>query len=77
MERGVSMNAKKKKMYLIVISVLAVILSALSSSFAYSFLGATGWTFAGRFWAGLALMVTPVLVLLLVIELFGKESRNQ
>ena len=71
------MKVKHKKTYRIVVSILAVILSALSSSFAYSFLGATGWTFAGKFLAGLMLMVTPTLVLLLVIELFGKENRNQ
>ena len=67
------MQAKKRKAYRIVLSVLAIVLTVLSSSFAYSFLSVTGWSFSGRFWTGLILMEVPVVVSLLVIELFWKK----
>lgn len=66
------MRTKQKKTYQIVISILAVVLTILTSSFAYSFLRVTGWSFAGRFWVGLILMEVPFVVLLLVRELFRK-----
>lgn len=66
------MNIKPKRTYRIILSVLAIILSALSSSIAYGFLGATGWSFAARFLVGLILLEAPIAVVLLVMELFRR-----
>ncbi len=68
------MNSKGRRTYRIILSILALILSALSSSIAYGFLGATGWSFATRFFIGLILLESPVAAFLLVMELFRKEK---
>ncbi|MCI8397813.1 MAG: hypothetical protein HFF90_00185 [Oscillibacter sp.] len=68
------MNAKTKKTALIVLSAAAFILTALSSGFAYGFLGGTGWSFGTRFLVGLPLMMAPLTVAQLIFALFRKEK---
>lgn len=64
---------EKKKQYRIVLSAAAWLLTALSSSFAYSFLGDMPWSRPVRFWVGLLLIAAPMAVLWLIVELFRKE----
>lgn len=68
------MNAKTKRTALAVLSAASFILTALSSSFAYSFLGGTGWPFGVRFLAGLLLMMAPLTVAQLIFTIFRKEK---
>ncbi|MCI9557184.1 hypothetical protein AALA82_12995 [Oscillospiraceae bacterium 50-16] len=66
---------KSRRSYQIALSIIAVVLSVLSSSFGYSFLGGMPWPFHIRFFAGLLLMMSPMVVSWLVFELFRKEKR--
>ena len=66
---------KSRRSYQIALSIIAVVLSVLSSSFGYSFLDGMPWPFNIRFFAGLLLMMSPMVVSWLVFELFRKEKR--
>lgn len=68
------MKTKNKKTYQIVLSVIALVLCTLSSSFAYSFLSSMPWPFLTRYLVGLLLMMTPTSVLWLIVELFRKDK---
>lgn len=68
------MKSKSRKPFRIALSVIAWILCALSSSFGYSFLSGTGWSFPARFLVGLLLALAPLSVFWLIVELFQKEK---
>ena len=67
------MKPQNRKPYRIAVSIIAWILSALSSAFGYSFLSSTPWSFQARYLVGLLLMMAPSSVFLLIVELFRKE----
>lgn len=62
-----------KKSYKILISILALVLSTLSSSMGYGFMGDA--SFSGKFLCGFVFMMTPLSVLWLVMALFRKNGR--
>lgn len=68
------MKPKNRKAYRITISIIAWIISVLSSCFGYSFLSGMPWSFQARFSVGLLLMMVPTSVFFLIIELFRKEG---
>lgn len=68
------MKVKNRKPYRIAISIIAWILSVLSSAFAYSFLSSTSWPIQARVLVGFFLMMVPSTVFFLIIELFQKEG---
>ena len=64
----------KSNFYQIILCAAAWILTAFASSFGYSFLSSTSWSFAARFLVGCLLLWAPITVGLLIMQLYRKKK---
>lgn len=63
--------------YKLAISVLAIVLNALTAAFAYSFVGHLDLAYGVRFLIGWLIMVSPVFTFFVVCALWRKEKTDR